>query len=148
MVRKTALIIASSVDEGAADRSAVDVAVAIRDKGYTPIVVSSGGKMSRELKREGIEHIQMNISSVDFFTLRGNVKNLAKLAQERKISLIHAFTPDAAYHAAKVAKLAGIPYIASYMKIYRNNLLSLKPNRAAYMAAADFLIAPSEFMAA
>ena len=148
MSNKTVLIIASSIDEGASDRSALDVAIAVRERGYTPIVVSSGGKMMRELKRENIEHVQMNISSVDFFTLRGNIKALTQLAVERSVSIIHAFTPDAAYHANKAARATGIPYVASYMKIYPKKLFSLKSNRSAYMSAADFIIAPSEFMAA
>jgi len=147
MPQKTALIIVNTIDEGAIDRAVLDVSLAIRGRGYTPIVVSGGGRMTHELKRENIEHVQMNISSSDFFTLGRNVKNLVEFARERGVSIIHAFSPDAAYHAAKVSKALGIPFVASYMKIYRKHLLSLKPNRAAYMAAADFIIAPSEFMA-
>lgn len=140
------VIIADSLDSGAIDRAAADTAIAVAGRGWRVLAVSAGGNFVRELKRADVDHLQMAVATRDPFSTRGNLRRMAEAVKSFDAAIIHAFTPDAAYYASKVSARLGIPYVASYLRIYTRRLFSLSPYRAPYLARAGMVIAPSDFM--
>ena len=59
----TIMQVLPSLVTGGVERGTVDVAKAITNDGGRSIVVSSGGPMTHELVRSGVEHFQMNVES-------------------------------------------------------------------------------------
>jgi glycosyltransferase involved in cell wall biosynthesis len=144
---KNVLVIASSLESGAVDQSVVDMALALHARGFDITVASAGGRMVKNLKRLGVEHVLLPVDSTDIFVMHRNLKKLREIVEARKIKLVHAFTPHAAYYAARIRKHLRIPYISSFIRMYRSSLLSRLLRRASYMAGADYIIVPSEYAA-
>ena len=55
------------LEQGGVERGTIEVASAILDAGWTPIVVSGGGRMVHELERIGAEHITLPVYSKNYF---------------------------------------------------------------------------------
>ncbi|MDR1009207.1 MAG: glycosyltransferase [Rickettsiales bacterium] len=145
---KNILMVASSLASGVIDKSVIDAAVILASRGFGMTVVSAGGKMVKELKKQGIEHVLMPVNSSDWFVERANVKRLTEIIAAKDIRLIHAFTPASAKLAFKAGRAARVPYIASFMRIYKQTFLNRLFGRAKYMTLGEFTIVPSEYMAA
>lgn len=147
IVAKNILILSSSINSGVIDQSVIDVSAAAQAQGFGITVVSAGGKLVKELKKQSVEHILLPINSSDWFVRRANSKKIADIVKARNIGLIHAFTPQTAAVAARVSKIYNIRYITSYMKFYKQDLLSKIFKRKNPMTGGSFTIVPSEFMA-
>ncbi|MDR2098573.1 MAG: glycosyltransferase [Rickettsiales bacterium] len=146
MAEKNIFIITSSLESGVIDKSAIDVALTLSAHGFNITVASAGGKMVKELKKQGIEHILLPLNSNDIFVMRRNLKKIIEIANVRKISMMHTFTPQSSFYGFRASKLLKIPYITSFLKIYKKPFWHLF-NRTQYMTRGIFVIAPSDFMA-
>ncbi|MBD5405344.1 glycosyltransferase family 4 protein [bacterium] len=144
---KNILIITSSLESGVIDKSVIDVATILNEKDFNITVISAGGKMVKELKKCGIEHIQLPVNSNDFFVIRRNMKRISEIVSEKQISLIHTFTPQSSFYGFKVSKIFNISYITSFLKIYKKSFWHLTNNRINYLTKGDVVIVPSDFMA-
>ncbi|MDR3126203.1 MAG: glycosyltransferase [Rickettsiales bacterium] len=144
---KNVLVIASSLESGTVDQSVIDVAMVLHARGFDMTVVSAGGRMVKNLKRFGIKHVLMPIDYTDVFVIHRNLKRLREIVEAEKIGLVHSFTPQASYYAAKIRRFARIPYVFSLLTVYRPTILSRLFRRASYMARADYKIVPSEYAA-
>ncbi|MBD5398528.1 glycosyltransferase family 4 protein [bacterium] len=144
---KNILIITSSLESGVIDKSVIDIATILNEKDFNITVISAGGKMVKELKKCGIEHIQLPINSNDFFVIRRNMKKISEISSERQISMIHTFTPQSSFYGFKISKIFNIPYITSFLKIYKKSFWHLTNNRINYLTKGDIIIVPSDFMA-
>ncbi len=144
---KNILIITSSLESGVIDKSVIDIATILCEKNFNITVISAGGKMVKELKKHGIEHIQLPVNSNDFFVIRRNMKKISEIANEKHISMIHTFTPQSSFYGFKVSKMLNIPYITSFLKIYKKSFWHLTNNRINYLTKGDIVIAPSDYMA-
>ncbi|MBF0563096.1 MAG: hypothetical protein HQL37_14030, partial [Alphaproteobacteria bacterium] len=56
-IRPTVLQVLPRLVTGGVERGTIDVAVALQQAGWRPLVASAGGPMVRELERAGVEHI-------------------------------------------------------------------------------------------
>jgi glycosyltransferase involved in cell wall biosynthesis len=144
---KGILAIASSLEGGVIDKSVVDVALAMNERGFAVTVVSAGGRMVKELKKQGIEHVLLPVDSSDFFVVRRNLRKIQELAVSSGAALVHAFTPSSAFYAYRVSRALKLPYVSSFLKIYKKSFLRLESLRARYMVRGCFTIVPSEYMA-
>ena len=70
---KNILMIASSLESGVIDKSVIDIACVLKKNGFEVSVVSAGGKMVKELRKEGINHYLLPVNSNDFFVVRHNL---------------------------------------------------------------------------
>ncbi len=144
---KNVLLLAASLENGIIDKSVIDVSISLKSSGYNVTVISAGGKMVKELKKENIEHILMPVNSTDFFIVRRNMKVVLKLAQEKAISLLHIFNPKFAIYGYKIYKALNIPYITSFSKIYKKSLWSFMKRKNNYLKKSQLIITPSDYMA-
>ena len=85
----TIMQVLPSLVTGGVERGTVDVAKAITNDGGRSIVVSSGGPMTRELVRSGVEHFQMNVESKNPINIWKNIGRLVKIIQQNKVDIIH-----------------------------------------------------------
>ena len=141
------LIIAGSLESGLVDGSVVDVAVVLSKMGWGVSVASAGGRKVKELKKAGVEHIQLPVNSTDWFVQRKSVSRLADFVRSGGVRLVHAFTPAAARLAFRLEKAAGVPYVASFVKVPSEGFLARLLSPLKYLARGKYVIVPSEYMA-
>ena len=79
LTRPTILQIVPTLDIGGAERTTVDMARAIVEAHGRAIVVSSGGRLVRELEAVGAEHIDMAVKSKNPVIMALNVEHLTRL---------------------------------------------------------------------
>lgn len=144
---RSVLVMASSLEAGVIDKSVIDVALAMHERGFSITVVSAGGRMVKELKKQGIEHVLLPVDSSDFFVVRRNTRKIQELALAKKAAMMHAFTPASAYYASRASRALKIPYISSFLKIYGKSFLRFEAIRSRHLVRGSFTIVPSEYMA-
>ena len=87
---KTILQLCPRLHTGGIERGTTDVAIALKQAGYKPIVVSGGGQLVQELSTHGIEHITLPIFQKTPRSAWRCVRAVSNLIQVRSVDLIHA----------------------------------------------------------
>lgn len=85
----TVLQLLPALENGGAERSALEVARALVAAGHRSVVVSAGGRMVPKLQAEGSEHVPMDLGRKSLRTLR-HVPPLRKLIEELRPDVVHA----------------------------------------------------------
>jgi glycosyltransferase involved in cell wall biosynthesis len=139
------LQILPSLETGGAERGCVDVALALVRAGGRAIVVSSGGRMVRELERGGAVHITLPAASKNPFVMRDNAARLVEIVRARKVDILHARSRAPAWSAFWAAKRADCRFMTTVHGPYS----APGPKRwyNAVMAKGQRVIAISEFIA-
>jgi len=78
-----------ALDSGGVERGTLEVGKYLVNKGHNSIVISGGGRMKRQLVKEGSKHIQWSIGKKSLFTLR-YVFILARYLKNNKVDIVHA----------------------------------------------------------
>ena len=142
------LLISSSLENDKIDKSVIDIALALKLNNIEVSVISSGGKMVKELRKKDIPHYCYPIDSNDILVKYKCIKNINLLIKEKSISLIHTFTPQAALYGFKLSNINNIYHICSINKLYKKSFLPLLSNNSInYMIKANLIIVPSNYMA-
>ena len=134
-----------AMEMGGVERSAVDVALAIKAAGYEALVVSAGGRMVHELERAGIRHIRAPVDSKNPWRIWKNAELLQKLIREHGVSLLHARSRAPAWSGWLACQRAGIPFVTTFHSTY-NFSGRLKKFYNAVMVRGDYVIANSDFI--
>jgi glycosyltransferase involved in cell wall biosynthesis len=140
------LIAVPTLDVGAADEGAADLAVMLARAGHVPVVVSAGGRLEAELTRAGIECIRRDMASRNPLTTARNAAFLLALIRRRGIAAVHAHGRAAAWSAFAAARGAGVPFLTSWYKGFREQNL-FKHGYNSVMARGDRVVAVSEQIA-
>lgn len=142
----TILQVIPDLETGGAERTTVDVAEAIRDRGWNAIVASAGGRMVPELSAAGADHVTLPLASKNPLVMWRNAGRLAALCKERSVSIVHARSRAPAWSALAAAKKTGLPFVTTYHGIY-NQRSALKAFYNSVMARGDTVIANSGYTA-
>lgn len=134
------------LEQGGVERGTIEVASAILDAGWTPIVVSGGGRLVHELERIGAEHITLPVYSKNYFTMRKNAKLLAQIIKDRHVDIIHARSRAPAWSAKWAAEMAGIPFMTTFHGAYNIGPIKLKKAYNRIMTEGVVTIAVSNFI--
>jgi glycosyltransferase involved in cell wall biosynthesis len=140
------LQIVPMLDTGGAERTAIDIARALKGTGWTALVATRGGRLAPELSEAGGELIRMRMDSKNPRRIWSNAAELARLIRRRNISLVHARSRAPAWSALLAARRCGIPFVTTYHGIYR----AKGPFKRWYnsvMAKGDVVIANSQWTA-
>jgi glycosyltransferase involved in cell wall biosynthesis len=140
------LIAVPTLDVGAADEGAVDLAVLLARAGHVPVVVSAGGRLEAQLVDAGIECIHRDMASRNPLVTARNAVFLVRLIRQREIVAVHAHGRAAAWSALVAARAANIAFLTSWYKGFREQNL-LKHAYNSVMARGDRVIAVSEQIA-
>ena len=142
----TVLIAVPTIEVGAADEGAVDLAAILARAGHRPIVVSTGGRLEKRLADAGAEFIRLDMASRNPSRIARNAARLFALARERGCDVVHAHGRAAAWSAFAAARIAGVPFLTSWYKGFREQN-ALKHLYNGVMARGERVITPSDQIA-
>lgn len=142
----TVLIVAPSLDSGAADAGAVELTRILTQSGHRAIVVSRAGRLVADVTAAGASFIALNVSSNNPAVTLRNAFVLARLVRERRCDAIHALGRAGAWSAWLAARLCGVRFLTSWYKGFREQNL-LKHLYNGIMARGDRVVAVSEQIA-
>ncbi|MBR8463428.1 glycosyltransferase family 4 protein [Campylobacter sp. faydin G-24] len=77
------------LNEGGVERGTIDMNAALVQNGFNSVVISSGGKLVKDITDNGGQHIKLNVSSKNPFTSISRAKALKKALMELKPDIIH-----------------------------------------------------------
>jgi glycosyltransferase involved in cell wall biosynthesis len=131
---------------GGAERSALDVAAAVKRAGGRALVASRGGRLEGELAVLGGELLRLPVHSKNPFLQAANALRLAGVIQAESVDVIHARSRAPAWSALGAARLTGCIFVTTYHGTY-NARSALKRFYNSIMARGDAVVANSHFIA-
>ncbi len=78
-----------SLQSGGVERGTVDLAKALQKDGFEPIVVSSGGVMTYQLREAKIQHITLAVKTKNPLQIYFNIEKLVELIEKHKVDVVH-----------------------------------------------------------
>jgi len=142
----TILIAVPTIERGAADEGAVDLAAILVGAGHHAIVVSTGGRLEQRVVDAGAEFVRLDVASRNPSRIARNAARLFALARERGCDVVHAHGRAAAWSALPAARMARVPFLTSWYKGFREQN-ALKHLYNAVMARGERVITPSDQIA-
>ncbi len=106
------------LETGGAEQTTLDVATAVMAAGGKAIVATHGGRMTKTLIQSGGRVEILNVRSKNPLTILANAFALARLIRQQNVHVIHARSRAPAISAYLAARLAGIPFVATYHGVY------------------------------
>lgn len=134
------------LDQGGVERGTIEIANALKKKGWNSIVVSGGGRLVHELERCNTKHITLPVFSKNYFKMRKNAKELVKIIKENHVDIIHARSRAPAWSAKWAAEETGIPLLTTFHGAYNIGPIKLKKKYNAVMTSGKKIIAVSNFI--
>jgi glycosyltransferase involved in cell wall biosynthesis len=131
---------------GGVERGTVDIAAAIAEAGWTPLVASSGGPMVHELDRLKVRHIELPLASKNPLVVRENIERLIKVIADNKVDIVHARSRAPAWSASIAAQRAGVHFVTTFHGTYNLGWLGLKRAYNQVMTRGERVIAISDFI--
>ena len=142
----TVMIVVPTLDIGAAEINAVELARILKGAGHHAIVVARAGRLLADVTAAGAEFVPLNVASKNPLVMLRNAAVLIRLARERRCDVIHALGRAGAWSACVAARLRGIPFVTSWYKGFREQNI-LKRLYNGVMARGDRVVAGCEQIA-
>ena len=114
----TLLQVIPELETGGAEQTALDVSAAVVRVGGRSMVASRGGRMNARLAEAGGQLLTMDLKTKNPIKIIANGLALARLIKSEQVSLIHARSRAPAVSALIAAKLAKVPFLATYHGVY------------------------------
>jgi glycosyltransferase involved in cell wall biosynthesis len=141
----TVLQIIPRLVSGGAERSAVDIAKALLEQGHRAIIISEGGRLTREAENAGVTCITLPVASKSPLTIFKNIHKIVKIIKKYNVDIIHARSRAPAWSAYYAAKKTGIKFITTYHGLYGETNI-FKKFYNSVMVWGDAVIAVSDFI--
>jgi glycosyltransferase involved in cell wall biosynthesis len=142
----TVLIVVPTLDAGAADHGALELVRVLASAGHTPIVVSAGGRLVKDVLGAQGEFIRLDVASRNPVTILRNAFALARIVRERQCDVLHAHGRAPGWSAYLASRRTGIPLLTSWHKGFREQNF-FKRAYNSVMARGERVIAASEQIA-
>lgn len=113
------LIAVPTVEAGAADEGAVELARMLRASGHRAMVVSSGGRLERELAACGAETMRLDLASRSPLAIMRNAFVLRRIIAEHRCAVVHALARAPAWSALLAARMARVPFMTTWYNGFR-----------------------------
>ncbi len=107
------LMVTSEMDMGGAETHIYSLSKSLLAMGHQIFVVSSGGRLARDLQRLGIKHVNLYLNGHNPLMLLRAGLVLRRLIRNEGFDLVHAHSRLGAYVAYYAAKAEGIPFITT-----------------------------------
>ena len=140
----TLLQVIPELETGGAEQTALDVSAAVVRAGGRSIAASRGGRMSDRIVQSGGQVLTMDLKTKNPIKIIANGLALAALIKREQVSLIHARSRAPAISALIAAKLAKVPFLATYHGVY-NARSGLKRFYNSIMTRGALTIANSDY---
>lgn len=138
------LQVTPALDAGGVERTTIEVAEAVAQRGGRALVASRGGRLESELAAVGGELAPMPLETKTPWGILSNAGRLEALARQANVSLIHARSRAPAWSALLAARRAGVPFVTTYHGVY-NGQSGAKKFYNSVMARGDVVIANSGY---
>jgi glycosyltransferase involved in cell wall biosynthesis len=142
----TVLIVAPTLDVGAADAGATELARILAGAGHHPIVVSRGGRKEADIAACGGQLIHMDVASNNPAVMLGNIGRLVRLVRTHRCDVVHAHGRAAGWSAFCAARMSHVPFLTSWYKGFREQN-TFKHIYNSVMARGDRVVAVSDQIA-
>jgi glycosyltransferase involved in cell wall biosynthesis len=135
-----------TVEAGAADEGAVELARILRANGHHVVVVSSGGRLEPSLAASGAETMRVDVASRSPLAILHNAFVLKRIITQRRCTIVHALARAPAWSALIAARMAGVPFVTTWYNGFREQNL-FKRFYNGVMARGERVIAVSDQIA-
>lgn len=136
-----------SLLSGGVERGAVDIAIALKNRGFKSMVASSGGPLVAVLEKHHIKHIPMPLHSKNPVTMLSNAFLLSRAINMEKVDIIHARSRGPAWSAFLAHKITKCRFVTTVHGTYSlNNFKMLKRVYNSVMTKGNRVIAVSQFI--
>jgi len=140
------LIAVPTVEAGAADEGAVELARTLCANGHHAVVVSNGGRLEPSLAASGAETIRVDVASRSPLAILHNAFVLKRVIAQRRCAIVHALARAPAWSALIAARMAGVPLVTTWYNGFREQNV-LKRFYNGVMARGERVIAVSDQIA-
>src|SRR5258708_27596271 len=113
------LIAVPTVEAGAADEGAVELARILRANGHHAVVVSNGGPLEPSLAANGAEAMPVDVASRSPLAILHNAFVLNRVIAQRRCTIVHALARAPAWSALIAARMAGVPFVTTWYNGFR-----------------------------
>lgn len=140
------LLVVPTLETGAADHGVVDLTRILAIAGHHPIVLSRGGRLQDMIAAHGGEFLEANVASKNPFVIVRNIGTIMRIARKYRCDIVHAHGRAPAWSAYVAARLAGLPFVTSWYKGFREQ----NPFKRLYnsvMVRGDRIIAGNDQLA-
>ncbi|MBR1778861.1 MAG: glycosyltransferase family 4 protein [Alphaproteobacteria bacterium] len=134
------------LETGGVERGTLEIASALKEAGWTSIVVSGGGRLVRDLEKMGTEHITLPAYSKNYFVMRKNALRLAQIIAERNVDIVHARSRAPAWSAKWACEMTGVPLLTTFHGAYNIGPFKIKKKYNKVMTDGVLTIAVSNFI--
>lgn len=143
---KRILQIVPKLEIGGVERTTIQTAKILKKNRMIPFVISSGGKMVKNLENENIQHIKLWVNSKNPLIILINAIIIAIIIFIKKIDVIHVRSRAPAWSAWLASKLTGKKLITTFHGLYSgyNNCIKNKYN--SIMTKGSKIIVSTNFM--
>jgi len=101
------------LNEGGVERGTVELSRELVKLGHESIVISAGGKLEEQIKRDGGEHILVDVCSKNPFTALFRMVRLRKILRELDPDILHARSRVPAWLTYLANKKLQIPFVTT-----------------------------------
>jgi len=136
--------IVPSLDSGGVERGTVDVANFLAQKQIKNFIITSGGKMIKELDDNFVHVHQLPVSSKNFFSYPSIARKIYKFIQANNINLVHVRSRGPAWMVNLMSK-NNIKTISTFHNVYGGNSFIKKMYNKG-LSKMDHLIAISDYV--
>ncbi|MDA8892399.1 glycosyltransferase family 4 protein [Hyphomicrobiales bacterium] len=143
---KRILQIIPSMEIGGAERTVLEITAFLKNTNYTSLVLTSGGKLIKDLEKLNIEVVRYPIDKKNPLLIIKNIIELKKLFIEKNIDLIHVRSRAPAWSAIFAARSLKIPIVTTWHG-HVNNSSWFKKKYNSIMHRGNALIANSNYTA-
>ena len=136
--------IVPSLDSGGVERGAVDVANFLAEKKIQNFIITSGGKMIKELDERFIHVHQLPVASKNFFSYPLIARKINQFIKANNINIVHVRSRGPAWMVNLIAK-NNIKTIATFHNVY-GGYSYLKKMYNKGLTKMDHLVAISDYV--
>ena len=147
MAHVTILQAVPRLETGGSEQSTVEIVQALTRADASALVATEGGRMATAVREAGGEIIPLPMASKNPLTILANARRLAKIVEERNVTLIHARSRAPAWSAFLAARRTMRPFVTTYHGAYSSRV-PFKTLYSSVMARGDRVIANSHYTAA
>jgi glycosyltransferase involved in cell wall biosynthesis len=140
------LIAVPTVEAGAADEGAVELARMLRAYGHRAVVVSNGGRLEPSLIASGAETMRVEVASRSPLAILHNAFVLKRVIAQHRCAIVHALARAPAWSAFIAARMAGVPFVTTWYNGFREQNV-FKRFYNGVMARGERVIAVSDQIA-
>ncbi|WP_037940254.1 glycosyltransferase family 4 protein [Sulfurospirillum arcachonense] len=117
------------LNEGGVERGTIELSRELVKKGFDSIVISHGGKLVKQLEKEGSTHINFDVCSKNPFTVFWRVWGLRKILKKLNPDVLHVrsrvpawltYYANKSLHVKVVSTVHGFNSVSSYSRIMTN----------------------------